>query len=143
MHIIALDFLTLGRPTDRYQNILVMTDLFSKFVWAVPTPDQTALTTARALWSHVIEPFSCPEVFHSDQGPNFELRLIKELCQLYGCRKSHTTPYHPMGNGACERFNQTLLNLLGTLETEKHNRGVDYLPGLVHAYNNTVHGTTG
>ena len=143
MHIIAIDFLTLGRPTDRYQNILVMTDLFSKFAWAVPTPDQTALTTARALWTHVIQPFGCPEVFHSDQGPNFESRLIKELCQIYGCRKSRTTPYHPMGNGACERFNQTLLNLLGTLEVEKHNRWVEYLPGLVQAYNNTVHGSTG
>lgn len=49
MHIIDIDFLTFGRPTDRYQNILVMTDLFSKFAWAVPTMDQTALTTARAM----------------------------------------------------------------------------------------------
>lgn len=78
MHIVALDFLTLGRPTDRYQNILVMTDLFSKFAWTVLTPDQTALTTARAaLWTHVIQPFGCPEVFHFK---------IKELYQLYGCR---------------------------------------------------------
>lgn len=107
MHIVALDFLTLGRPSDRYRNILVMTDLFSKFAWAVPTPDQTAFTTARALWTHVIQPFGCPEVFHSDQGPNFESKLIKELCQIYWCRKGRTTPCHPMGNGACERFNQT------------------------------------
>ena len=91
-----------------------MTDLFSKFAWAVPTMDETTLTTARALWFHVIQPFGCPEVFHSDQGPNFESTLIKELCQVYGCRKSRTTPYHAMENGACERMNQTLLNLLGT-----------------------------
>uniref|UniRef100_A0A3B5AQU5 Integrase catalytic domain-containing protein n=1 Tax=Stegastes partitus TaxID=144197 RepID=A0A3B5AQU5_9TELE len=143
MHIVAIDFLTLGRPADRYQNILVMTDLFTKFAWAVPTLDQSALTTARALWSYVIQPFGCPEVLHSDQGTNFESRLIQELCQVYGCRKSRTTPYHPMGNGTCERLNQTVLNLLGTLEVEQHQRWVEYLPGLIQAYNNTVHASTG
>lgn len=142
MHIVAMDFLTLSRPTDRYQNILVVTDLFTKYAWAIQTPDQTASATARALWTHVIQPFGCPEVLHSDQGPNFESKLIKELCQVYGCRKSQTTPYHPQGNGACERFNQTLLNLLGTLEVEQHRNWVGYLQGLVQSYNNTIHSST-
>lgn len=70
-----------------------MTDMFSKFALAFPTPDQTAPTTAQALWTHVIQPFGSPEVLHSDQGPNFESRLIKEMCQIYGCRKSWSTPY--------------------------------------------------
>lgn len=115
MQIVAMDFLTLSCPTERYANILVVTDLFTKYAWAIPTPDQTALTTARALWTHVIQPFGCPETFHSDQGPNFESKLVKGLCQVYGCHKTHTTPYHPQGNGACERFIQMLLSLLGTL----------------------------
>lgn len=138
-----MDFLTLSRPTDHYQNILVVTDLFTKYTWAIPTIDQTASTTARALWGAVFQPFGCPEILHSDQGPNFESQVIRELCQLYGCRKTHTTPYHPQGNGGCERFNQTLLSLLGTLETEQQNRWVDHLPSLLQAYNNTIHSTTG
>ncbi|KAL7862813.1 hypothetical protein SRHO_G00117970 [Serrasalmus rhombeus] len=95
LHIVAMDFLSLGRPADRYQNILVITDLFTKFAWAVPTVDQSALTTARVMWNCVIQPFGCPEVFHSDQGPNFESALVKELCALYGCRKSRTSVHHP------------------------------------------------
>lgn len=69
--------------------------------------------------------------------------MIRELCQVYGCRKSRTTPYHPQGNGSCERFNQTLLNLLGTLEADQQSRWVDHLPYLLHAYNNSVHNVTG
>ena len=124
MHILAMDFLTLSRPTDRYQNILVITDLFTKYAWAILTLDQTAAATARVLWTHVIQPFGCPETLHSDQGPNFESKLIKELCRLYGCHKTHTTPYHPQGNRACERFKQTLLNLLGTLDVEQQLGGI-------------------
>lgn len=143
LHILAMDYLSLSRPTDRFQNILVVTDLFTKYSWAIPTLDQTAATTARALWSTVFQAFGCPEVLHSDQGPAFESRVIKELCQLYGCQKTRTTPYHPQGNGQCERFNQTLLSLLGTLETEQQNRWVEHLPTLLQAYNNSVHSTTG
>ena len=48
LEVIELDFLTLGRPHDLYQNILVMTDMFTRYAWAIPTRDQTARTTARA-----------------------------------------------------------------------------------------------
>lgn len=143
LHIMAMDFLTLGRPQDRYQNILVITDLFTKYAWAVPTLDQTANTTATTLWRVVFQTFGCPEFLHSDQGANFESRVIRELCQLYGCTKTHTTSYHPQGNGGCERFNQTLLGLLGTLDQRQQSDWVSALPNLLQAYNNSIHSTMG
>lgn len=42
-----------------------------------------------------------------------------------------------------ERFNQTLLSLLGTLELEQQSKWVEYLPALIQAYNNSIHSTTG
>lgn len=68
---------------------------------------------------------------------------MKQLCALYGCVKSRTTPYHPQGNGAVERFNQTLLALLSSLPAESQAQWPARLPALVQAYNNTVHGSTG
>ena len=143
LEILAIDFLTLGRPTDTWQNILVITDLFTKYSWAIPTRDQTAQTTVRALWAHVIQPFGCPARFHSDRGANFESALMQQLCDVYGITKSRTTPYHPAGNGGVERFNQTLLNMLRSLDQDRQGRWSEHLPELVHAYNNTVHSATG
>ena len=57
-----------------------------------------------------------PKRLHSDQGANFERKIIRELCQVTGSQTSRTTPYHPMGNGMCERFDRALLGMLGTLQ---------------------------
>lgn len=142
MELLSLDFLSIGHPEDTYHNVLVMVDHFTKFAWAVPTKDQTATTTAKVLSNRIIQQFGVPKRLLSDQGPNFESNLMKELCNLYGMSKSHTTPYHPAGNGACERLNRTLLGLLGTLGEERRNWH-EHLPELLQVYNNSVHSTTG
>ena len=66
--VVGLDYLSLGRPTDVYPYILVMTDLFSRYAFAIPTKDQTATSTVKALWTALIQPFGCPERFVTDQG---------------------------------------------------------------------------
>lgn len=79
-------------------------------------------------YQHIIQTVGCPEPFHSDQGANFDSALLKELCKYYERRNSWTTPYHPEGNATCERWNQTLLDMLGTLESEQRSRLVQHLP---------------
>ena len=58
--------------------------------------------------------FSPPEQLHSDQGRQFESTLITGVCKLLQIQKTHTTPYHPQGDGLVERFNRTLLDMLST-----------------------------
>ncbi|CAI5660169.1 unnamed protein product [Oreochromis niloticus] len=58
-------------------------------------------------------------------------------------QKSHTTPYHLMGNGSCERMNRTLGNMIRALPPRAKQRWPDALKALTFAYNCTVHETTG
>ena len=143
LELVCMDYLTLEMSKGGYQNILVITDHFTKYALAIPTKNQTAKTTAEALFHHFITHYGFPKKLHSDQGANFESRIIYELCQLSGMDKSRTTPYHAMGNGLTERFNRTLLNMLGTLPPQKKADWKSYVDTMTHAYNCTRHESTG
>ncbi len=139
----AIDFTVLEPSSSGIENVLVMTDVFSKYTLAVPTRDQRAASVAQALVTEWFYKFGIPGRLHSDQGRSFESLLIRQLCDLYGVKKSRTTPYHPAGNYQCERFNRTLHNLLRTLPASRKRDWVACLPQVIFCYNTTLHQTTG
>ena len=135
LELVHMDYLSLEPSKGNIENVLVITDHFTRYALAYPSKTQTAQATARILWDNFICHYGFPEKFISDQGRNFESDLIKELCKIAGVKKLHTTPYHPQGNGQCERFNSTLCNMLGTLSEEEKSDWKSYLGCMTHAYN--------
>ena len=142
MELVCMDFLSLEPDSSGTANILVITDHFTKYAIAVPCKNQTARTVAEALWENLISHYAWPERLHSDQGRDFESKVIAELCKLGGIRKSRTSPYHPQGNPV-ERYNRTLLKMLGTLHNSQKRDWRKYVKPLTHAYNCTANDTTG
>ena len=142
LELVHMDYLSLEPSKGNIENVLVITDHFTRYALAYPSKTQTAQATARILWDNFICHYGFPEKFISDQGRNFESDLIKELCKIAGVQKLHTTPYHPQGNGQCERFNSTLCNMLGTLSEEEKSDWKSYLGCMTHAYNCTKHAST-
>lgn len=69
---------------------------------------------------------------------NFESQVFSELCRLSGIRRSHTTPYHPQGNGVCECFKCTLLNMLRTLGQGYWKRWYQHMGKVMCSYHNTI-----
>ena len=142
LELVHMDYLSLEPSKGNIENVLVITDHFTRYALAYPSKTQTAQATARILWDNFICHYGFPEKFISDQGRNFESDLIKELCKIAGVKKVHTTPYHPQGNGQCERFNSTLCNMLGTLSEEEKSDWKSYLGCMTHVYNCTKHAST-
>lgn len=143
LELVCIDFLTLEKSKGGYQHVLVMTDHYTRFAQAIPTKNMTAKTTAEALFNNFVNYYGIPTRIHSDQGANFESQIIKKLCLITGMRKSTTTSYHTMGNRQCERYNRTLLNMLGTLKPEQKQNWKLHINSLVHAYNCTRNESTG
>ena len=113
MELIYMDFLSTEPSKGNTENVLVITDHFTRYAQAYASKTQTAQATAKLLWENFIRHYGFPEKFLSDQGRNFESELISELCKLAQVEKVHTTPYHPMTNGQCERINSTFVTCWG------------------------------
>ena len=141
LEVVCLDFDKLERACGK-EDVLVITDVYSKFTAAAATKDQTAKTTAMAFIQEWLSKYGTPARIHSDRGPNFESQLIQELCQYYGIKKSRTTAYHLQGNGVVERFNRTMHDLLRSLPPEKKRCWPVYLNGVVYSYNVAPHTST-
>lgn len=143
LELVCIDFLSLEVDKRNIGNILVVTDHYTRYAQAYPTRDQRATTVARVLWEKYFSVYGFPARIHSDQGRDFESHLLKEVLRIAGIKKSRTTPYHPQGDPQPERFNRTLLDMLGTLRPEQKATWSQHVAFLVHAYNATKNDATG
>ena len=140
--LVCMDFLSIEPDSKGIKDVLVITDHFTKFAIAVATKNQKAQTVAEALWENVISVYGWPEQLHSDQGRDFQSKVISELCKIGNVKKSRTSPYHPQANPV-ERYNRTLLSMLGSLHESQKRDWRKYVKPLTHAYNCMVNETTG
>ena len=119
MELVHMDVLSIEPSKGNIENVLVITDHFTRYAQAYASKTQTGQATAKLLWGNFIRHYGFPDKLLSDQGRSCESELISELCKLARVEKVHTTSYHPMTNGQCERFNSTLCNMLGTLNKKR------------------------
>ncbi len=91
MDLVAIDILS-GFPLapDGSKCILVAVDHMTKWVEAYPLPNEEASTCMHALYTGFFARFGLPAQLHSDQGRNFESRLVAELTKLAGIRRTRT-----------------------------------------------------
>ena len=143
LELLCIDFTKADVAKGGKENILVLTDAFSKYSQAFVTPNQNSLTMAKVLVEKWFSVFGIPAQIHSDQGWSFDNEIIASLCKMYGIRQSTTMPYNPHSNSQCECFNRTLFGLMRSLDQVQKPNWPNYLSSLVFAYNATLHSTMG
>ena len=76
---LAIDFLKLDR--GNIEDVLIMTDSFTKFAVAVPCRDQKASTVAQVLRDHWFLRYGVPMQLHSD-GPKLSGQCNSGFVQI-------------------------------------------------------------
>ena len=141
--VVAIDFIDLDPCKGGYQKVLVVTDLFTKFVQMYATKTKSSKAAATKLFNEFILLYGFPKRIMHDKGAEFNSGLFSELHRLTGIESSNTTPYHPMANGQCERMNRCLISMCKSLSGAEKRDWKSVLPKLSFAYNSTVHASTG
>ena len=99
LELVQFDYLCLEPGKGLEENVLVVTDHFTRYAEAYVTRTQTTQMTAKTLWGKFIVHYGLPEKILMGQGQNLESQLVADLCELMGMWKVQTSPYHPQING--------------------------------------------
>lgn len=83
-----------------------------------------------------------PTEILTDQGKNFQSSIMKELCQQLGINQLRTTAYHPQTDGAVEKFNKTLGDMLTAHVANNPPQWDIQLDYCIACYNQTTHVST-
>ncbi|KAI3656138.1 hypothetical protein MP638_003051, partial [Amoeboaphelidium occidentale] len=104
---IAIDLKTMEKSHSGFKYILVVVDVFTRFVFLFPLKNKTMPLITKTL----VDLFCLvgfPKIIQWDNGKEFVNRMLKLL--VHECAIDHRliTPYHPRANGLAERFVRTV-----------------------------------
>ena len=92
LDLLCFDFLKVDPSRDSKENILVLTDAFTKFSQAFVTNNQKALTVTKILVKKWFYVYGILDRIHSDKGRSFKNAIISKLYSMYNIKQSTTMP---------------------------------------------------
>ena len=87
LELVHLNYLCLEPGKGLEENVLMITDHFTRYAQPYVIKTQAAQMTAKTLWDKFIVHYGLPEKILTDQGCNFESQLVADLCKLMGTHK--------------------------------------------------------
>lgn len=121
--------------------LLVITDLFSKFVMVQPFREATAETLTQFVENSIFLLFGVPEVVLTDNGTQFVSKSFQELLSRYHVTHWRTPNYHPQVNDT-ERVNRVITTAIRATLKGNHKEWTNNLQRIANAIRNSVHSTT-
>src|SRR5271170_3497781 len=133
------DVSMLAERNDGVNFLLTCIDVLSKYAWAIPLRNKSALSTLAGFEEIFSE--RKPVKLQTDSGKEFENSTVRGF--MVRVNVHHFFAYNPdIKCPVVERFNRTLKSRLWRYLTYKKSfRYIDVLQDIVHSYNNTHHTT--
>lgn len=125
-----------------YRYILVVINVFSKFVWCEAVKNKTGKEVTHAMEKILSQDKIKPKNLQTDMGKEFYNKEFKELMNKF--KINHYSTYSNLKASVVERVNRTLKNLMWRQFSLQGNyKWLNILPDIVEKYNSTKHKTTG
>lgn len=148
-----LDLWDISRKPRRGGNVryvVTLLDIFTKHVWMWPVPNKSSEVVSRTVVATLSREYEISMrwgkkfVVQSDNGSEFAGTFKSMVGQLgRHAHQAHGLPYHAWSQGAVERVQKTIKQLLSALMDLTGETIVAALPLAVDNYNHTRHSATG
>lgn len=131
-----------ARINKGYRYILVVINVFNKFVWAQPVKRKTSKDVTMAMKKILLTMVDVPKNLQTDLGKEFYNKEFKLLMQSFDI--NHYSTFSNLKASIVERVNRTLKNLMWKqFSIQGSYKWLTLLPKIVEKYNNTKHSTIG
>ena len=130
----------LPKSKGQYKYVLVMQDLFTRWLALKPLRKADGKAVARALEELILFRWETPEYLLTDNGTEFVNQTLTKTLDEYGIRHVTTPPYHPQANPV-ERSNRTLKTMIATFVEGNHRNWDTHLHEFRHAINTAMQST--
>jgi len=141
--VIAADIIgPLPRSKVGFQYILVIQDLFTKWIECKALRSATGVKIHEALKDLVISRWGTPRFILTDNGTEFVNRTIKSFADEHKITHTTVPPYHPQANPV-ERVNRILKTMIIAFIEKDHREWDRHISEFRFAYNTAFHSSLG
>ena len=120
---IPKEILSHSKSKEKY--LLSIIDHFSKFSGNYLLDNKSGKSVLNKINDFIVKN-GIPDKILTDNGGEFMNKDIKKYCKKKGIELIHCRPRHPQTQGAVERYNRTIKDLLKTTFIEYENKGLEF-----------------
>ena len=137
--LMQIDLMPELPPSGGYENIIMAIDVFSRYAFAYPVSNPTAVNTAKVIIHIMTRHANIPTLIITDKGIFFVSQVIHEVAEILGKNLKHATTKHAQTIGVLERAHATIKTSLKMASGEYRKQWHKYLSIAILNYNTTYH----
>ncbi len=130
---------------EGYTAMLVVVDVFSRWIEVVPLKSKSSKEVARGLVEGWFMRYGVPDKIISDKGGEYNSAIMEEVVKILRTQHYFSAPYLHQGNGIVERVNGVVMGRVRACVAEMKGwkEWVNVLPYVMHAIRTERHHTLG